>query len=80
MTLTPCKGRTGPRDALPVPNALVFYAKIQRCAAGRSVGCMAQVVVHLPVLSIRTIGTGLGQIWRRTFAAWQANFKTVRKT
>ncbi|MDG1337149.1 MAG: hypothetical protein P8P53_14190 [Tateyamaria sp.] len=38
MTLTPCKGRTGPRDALPVPNALVFYAKIQRWAVCRMHG------------------------------------------
>jgi hypothetical protein len=38
--------RTNRRDALPIPNALAFYAKILRCAAGASVGCMVQVVVR----------------------------------
>jgi len=33
------------RDALPIPSGQAFYAKTLRCAAGRYVGCMAQVGV-----------------------------------
>ncbi len=58
MTPTPCNERTPRRDALPCQNALVFYAKIPPCAAGRSVECMALGVVTGQVRRIRGGSTG----------------------